>query len=229
MDMFKSLLRGPLTIIFALILSFSAEALTLPDIPVTNQFGVESSLAKHLRGNGILVLGFYGCKHICNFMVKNLSRTLSQRPNYPQVVFLSVDETEGPRDALSLRKRIIGPEKDRWSFLVSDKESIQRLATALNFQFRRDPATGVITHEIGLYTLKDGELLKSMSKMQLDEKDLDFASGPQKTLQELKKFCSEFDPSKSKYGTLVMNFLMGMCLLFLVGASAIFYHLRKSR
>lgn len=226
--MFKSLLKGPLIIIFALILSFNSQAMTLPDIPVVNQFGVKSTLMEHLKGNGILVLGFYSCKHVCHFMVKNLSRTLSQRPNYPKVVFLSIDETEGPRDALALRKRIIGPEKDKWSFLLSDKESIATLTKELDFKMRRDPVSGVITHEIGLYTLNNGELLKKMSRMQLDEKDLDFKVQSLGTLHEIKKFCSEFDPSKSKYGNLVMNLLTGMCMVFLAGALGGYLYLRKS-
>lgn len=225
--MFKSPLKGPLIIIFALILSFNLKAMTLPDIPVVNQFGVKSTLLQHLKGDGILVLGFYGCKHVCHFMVKNLSRTLSRREVYPKVVFLSIDETEGPRDALALRKRIIGPEKDRWSFLLSDKESIARLTQELDFKMRRDPVSGVITHEIGLYTLHNGELLKKMSRMQLDEKDLDFKLEPQNALHEIKKFCSEFDPSRSKYGTLVINFLTGMCLLFLGVAVGSFFYLRR--
>ena len=225
--MFRSLLIGPMIIIFALCLSLNTQAQTLHNIPVANEFAVEGNLKSHLEDESLLVLGFYHCKHICQFVVKNLSRKLSTFSKYPKVIFLSIDETEGPRDALSLKKRIIGPEKHRWAFLTSDKESIEKLAKDLNFSMKRDPVSKQITHEIGFYSIKNGVVMNKISHLDITEKDLAFESRPESFISDIKKFCSEFDPSKSKYGHLVMKGLTIACVFFMFVAIGWFIYLRR--
>lgn len=217
--------KGPLIIIFA-ILSLELFAAPLPDVKVTNEFGQNSTLSSHLEDESLIVMGFYQCRHICHFVAKNLAQKLSTFKSYPKVIFFGIDENEGPRHALNLQKRIVGPQKSRWSFLVADKKNIDELVKHLNFDMSRDPVSGVITHEMGLYAVKNGEVINKISDIVVEEKDLKFdkTSGH---LDGLKKFCSEFDPRKSKYGQLIVNSLTAACVVFMVLALFGFRYLRR--
>ena len=222
MDIFKCLLIAPLIIICA-IFSSGVRA-SLPDIPVTNEYGVTSSLSNHLNERGLLVMGFYNCKHICDFMVKNLSKDLSGFKHYPHVVFFGIDENEGPRDALKLKKRIVGNARKYWTFLTTDKNSIQKLASSLPFEMKRDPVSGVITHEIGFYTVEGNQVINKITDLNINEA---LFESPPTVLDHIKRFCSEFDPRKSKYGVYVINGLSLLSVAF-VGVLALwFIHLRR--
>lgn len=215
--MFRSLLKGLLIIIFALTLSNQvAYSKTIIDVPVVNEYGVVGNLKSHLENESLLVMGFYNCKHICDFVVRNLSKTLSQGKKYPKVIFFGIDENEGPRDALRLKKRFFGPERDRWTFLTTDKRHIDKLASSLPFEMKRDPATDAITHEIGFFMIKDNEIIKKISSIDLTPKDLEFSQGSVTLVDHVKKFCSEFDPTKSKYGVMILRALSLAGIVFLV-------------
>lgn len=217
--MLRSLLKGHLIIIFALTLSNQvAHSKSITDVPVVNEFGVVGNLKSHLEDESLLVMGFYNCKHICDFVVRNLSRTLSRGEKYPKVLFFGIDENEGPRDALRLKKRFFGPERDRWTFLTSDKKHIDKLASSLPFEMKRDPATDAITHEIGFFVIKNGEILRKISTVDIAPQDLDFTNSTPTFVEHVKKFCSEFDPTKSKYGVMILRALALTGILFLVGA-----------
>ncbi|WP_408098984.1 SCO family protein [Peredibacter sp. HCB2-198] len=220
--MFKCLLIAPLIIICA-ILSSRAQA-SLPDIPVTNEFGVTSPLSKHLNERSLLVMGFYNCKHICDFMVKNLSQDLARFKIYPHVVFFGIDEHEGPRDALKLKKRIVGDAKHHWTFLTTDKTSIHKLAMALPFEMKRDPVSDVITHEIAFYTVENNQVINKVTDLKITE---DIFGAPVTALDHIKRFCSEFDPRKSKYGTYVINGLSLLSLAFVGVLVFWFIYLRR--
>lgn len=226
--MFRSLLKGLLIITFALTLSNQmAYSKPIIDVPVVNEYGVVGNLKSHLESESLLVMGFYNCKHICDFVVRNLSKTLSQGKKYPKVIFFGIDENEGPRDALRLKKRFFGPERDRWTFLTSDKRHIDKLASALPFEMKRDPATDAITHEIGFFMIKDGKILKKISSIDITPKDLVFSNDTPSFVEHVKKFCSEFDPTKSKYGVMILRALTLTGILFLVIALVWFRSLRR--
>lgn len=225
--MLKSLLIGLLITIFSALTLSSSQAQTIPSVPVANQFGVRDLLPAHLQKESLLVLGFYKCKHVCQFVVKNLTQTLSKFKEYPNAVFLSIDEEEGPRDAIQLMKRINGPERQYWTFLVADKASIDRIAKDLNFEMKRDPATGQITHEIGFYTVKNGEVFRKISHLEITEADFAFDKPRPTVVDHIKKFCSAFNPANSKYGPLVMRALFLTCCAFLIASLTWFYYLRR--
>lgn len=220
--MFRSLLIAPL-IIICVIISNGAQA-SLPKISVTNEYGEKSLLSSHLHERSLLVMGFYNCKHICDFMVKNLSQDLARFKRYPRVIFFGIDENEGPRDALKLKKRIVGEAKHHWTFLTTDKAGIARLARALPFEMRRDPVSGVITHEIGFFTTEQNRVINKITDMNISES---LFESPMTPMEHIKKFCSEFDPRKSKYGVLVINGLSLLSVLFIGGLGFWFMHLRR--
>lgn len=220
----KSLSIGLLITIF-ISLSARAWSQTIPDVKVVNEFGQERRLSSYLDEKSILVMGYYNCRHICHFVTKNLSSQLRTFKDYPNVVFFGIDETEGPRNALRLRKRIIGSEKEHWSFLVAEKKAIETLARELDYEMNRDPVSGTITHEMGLYLVAQNKVMKKIPELVVAEKDLDFDHPG--ALHAVKKFCSEFDPRKSKYGSLVLNGLTFACVVFMVVAVGGFKRLRR--
>lgn len=222
MAIFKCLLIAPLIIICAILSSESRAS--LPDIPVTNEFGVTSSLSTHLKERSLLVMGFYNCKHICDFMVKNLSQDLAQFKHYPHVVFFGIDEKEGPRDALKLKKRIVGSAKYHWTFLTTDRKSIQKLATALPFEMKRDPVSDVITHEIAFYTVEGNQIINKITDLNITE---NLFESEATVLDQIKRFCSEFDPRKSKYGVYVINGLSLLSVAFVGVLVFWFNYLRR--
>jgi cytochrome oxidase Cu insertion factor (SCO1/SenC/PrrC family) len=226
--MLKSLLKGPLIIIFV-VLSLSAWGAKIPDVQVANEFGLKTTLISQLEDKTILVMGFYHCKHMCNFVVKNLSQKLVSYKNYPKVVFFGIDENEGPRDALRLGKRIIGNARERWTFLIADRPEIKQMASALKFEMGRDPVSKTITHEMGIYAVNAKGEAKKLDELTMKESDLVVKSSQDNisTLAAIKKFCAEFDPSKSRSGMLVIRMLFIGSTLFLIAAGLGFMHLRR--
>lgn len=227
--MFKSLLKGPLIIIFV-VLSLSAYGKSLPDVSVANEFGREGRLLSHFDDKTLLVMGYYKCRHMCNFVVKELNEKLVNFKNYPKVVFFGIDEFEGPRDALRLGKRIIGKARTRWTFLVSDKDSIQEVARTLNFEMKRDVVSNTMTHEMGVYAVNQQGEFSKLNEMEMKESDLEISSSESMSpMSAIKTFCSEFDPRKSKSGMLLLRMLSVGSGVFLTFAFMGFMHLRRKR
>lgn len=223
----KSLLIVPLIIIFS-ILTHDVYARSFPHVKVANEFGVTKNLRDLLQEKSILVMGYYNCKHMCNFLIKDLTRKLESFNEYPNVIYFGIDENEGPRDALFLKKRIFGPFKRKWTFLVADKVNINKLASFLNFELKRDPVSGVINHELGLYAAEGGNLIRKLPDVDFQEKDM-LSPNDTNLIGTLKKFCSEFDPRRSKYGTLVVTLLSASSALFLMLSAAGFFYLKRNR
>ncbi|MGE3610601.1 MAG: hypothetical protein AB7I27_13505 [Bacteriovoracaceae bacterium] len=181
---------------------------------MANEFGVSQNLDPLLKDGSIFVMGLYHCTHMCNFIIKTLDQKLSKFKKYPTVIYFGIDENEGPRDALLLKKRIIGPQKKYWSFLTSDKESISKISHSLNFKMKRNPVSENIDHEMGVYSVQNGSLTK-IDEFNFIEDDL------KKTTiwHSFVKFCSEYDPKKSKYGPLILKSLSISSIFFLITAS----------
>lgn len=209
-------------IIISITMSLNLSAATLPEIKAANQFAVEKDLKSFIKEKSIIVMGYYHCTHMCNFVVQNLDKKLANFKDYPHVTYFGIDENEGPRDALQLSKRIVGPQKARWNFLVTDKKSIEKMAQSLSFEMKRNPVSGEINHELGLYSFNDGKI----SKLDVDFTEEQLYSN-HTTWSKIKQFCSEFDPRKSKYGPLVMRMLSIGSMIFLVIAGFGFVHLRR--
>lgn len=223
--MFRFLLRGPLIIILSLSLETRAGA-NLPDIQVANEFGQSKSLSKILDQDSLLMLGYYNCRHLCHNTIHQLQKKLSRFKKYPQVVFLSLREDEGPGDALRFKKRLPKNISPHYQFLVSRKQEVVKLANFLNFSFKEDPATGSLTHENAVYFISQNQLARKFMGMKFKEQDLKLTSTPGKFF-DYKEFCSEFDPSKSKYGLLVIKGLSVFSALFILIAGFFFIRSRK--
>lgn len=223
----RSPLKGPLIIICALLCLRLNAAPSIPDVKVVNEFAVDGNLSQYLKGETLLVMGFYHCKHMCNYIVRDLSRNLAQFKQHPKVVYFGIDEKEGPRDAIHLKKRIIGPLKQNWTFLVAEKNSIEQVVQALKFEMSRDPVTDVITHEMGIYWTKDGVVLKKLDVLEIQEADLLAQRPLHQSLSAIKRFCTAFDPSRSKYGPEVLRFLSLASVVFLAALAYGLFKLRR--
>lgn len=194
------------------------ETVKVSNVSVADELGQSHSLYDYLKEKTLLVMGYYQCKHMCNFMIKDLTKKLSKMKAAPAVVYFGIDENEGPRDALRMRKRIFGPLKSKWHFLISDKTNIEKVAKDLSFQMKRDPVSGAIIHELGLYVMDGHQVLSKLPDVEFTEKDLTITKPETKSdfMAHIKRFCSEFDPMKSKYGPLIMKSLSGASILFLI-------------
>ena len=200
--------------IFALCLS-NLRAAEVPSIKTANAFGVDAPLSTYLNGKSIFVLGFYQCHHLCDNIVRNLGSNLKGLHQKIPVTFLSVDENEGPRDGLRMLKRS-RQSRETWNFLVSDEKSIRSVTDAMGFEWKRDPVSGFITHESGVYLMNGQTIVKKVNPADLKTVDLDVES-PQGKFFDYKQFCSAFDPHRSKYGGLIMKSLTALCVAFLIG------------
>lgn len=213
-------------ITLSLFLVKEVAAREIGDIQVQDAMGRSSELSHFTKGESLLILGFFQCRHMCDFIVQNLSSRFNKFKHHPRVNFISIDEKETPHDALMMKRRMKGANKDHWNFLTTSKEGIRELTEDLDFSWERDPASGIITHESASYILRDGKFMRKLPGFDIKEGDLNL-SRPQGKFFDFKQFCSAFDPSRSKYGVLVMQSLTVISTVFLLILGFIFLKLKK--
>jgi len=108
----------------------------------------------------ILLMAFYKCTGVCSIELESLKKTIrgmkkDDAGDLYNLVVVSIDPREGPRDAKMKRDEIIeGYDRkgtDRgFKFLTGDMKNIQGLADEVGFRFYRDDKTGNITHPAGI-------------------------------------------------------------------------------
>jgi cytochrome oxidase Cu insertion factor (SCO1/SenC/PrrC family) len=195
---------------------------------VRDEEGKERSLSEVLGKESILLPGYFGCEHLCHFTMKNLASKMARFRHHPKIVFLSINAEDTPRDAVILKKQIKGPERKYWTFLTAGGKTIRAITKELDFSWKPDPASGTIGHESALYVMKDGAVGRKIAGYDLKESDLDL-SQPRGKFFDFKQFCSSFDPSRSRYGNLVMKALSMSSVLFLVFAVGGWMKLRRKK
>jgi cytochrome oxidase Cu insertion factor (SCO1/SenC/PrrC family) len=198
----------------------------IPDVKIRDEKGQERFLRKELGERGLLVFGYFRCPHLCQFTSKTLAKRLSTCKHIPRVTFITLDHEETKEDARAFRKQLAGPLGNNWKLFTAEEKDIAALTKALNFSWKRDPASGTINHEAAVFVTQDGEFIRKLPSLDVKEGDLDLTK-PQGKFFDFKQFCSAFDPARSKYGALVVNSLTALSAVFVAILGIFFWRLRR--
>ena len=197
-------------------------------LPLDTAFRDESGRVTQLgayfgRRPVLLALVYYTCPMLCNQILTGVAaglRPLSLRPGRDfDVVAISINPAETPSDAAAKRDFVTRRYSSKagtggWHFLVGDQAAIHRVAEAVGFHYRYDPASKMFFHASGVMAVTpQGKLARYFYGVDYEPKDLKLglieASNNKigSLTDQILLFCYHYDPATGKYGAVVMNIL----------------------
>lgn len=185
------------------------------DLPFDDEAGQKVTLRKYMGKPVILALVYYQCPSLCNLVLNGLTRSVKNVPmtagkDY-EVVAVSFDPRETPSIAAA-KKASYGTKS--WHFLTGEQSSSKSLAESVGFHFAFDPVTNQYAHGSAIILLTpDGRITRYFYGIEYPARDLRLglveASGGQigSAVDQVMLYCYHYDPSKGKYGLVIMNVL----------------------
>ena len=195
----------------------------------------------------ILVLAYYHCKNLCPAVIDELHGHLLELPltagkDY-QVVTVSIDPRETPRDAMDSRKmflmRSARQELDEaLRFLTGDQASIDALADAVGFRYTYDEVNQEYAHPAGVMILTpDGTISRYLFGTGYNDQDLrlalvDSSEGKVGSLTDrILLYCYHYDPSAGRYSSIALEAMRigGAISVVLLGGAVGILLIREKR
>lgn len=213
-------------------------------VPLGAQFTDESGrsvkLGEYLGTRpAVLALVYYTCPMLCDQILRGIVhglRPLSLRPGRDfDVIAISINPKEGPRDAAAKRQESVSlyskhASPEGWHFLTGTETNIRDVTNAVGFRYRYDAQSGMFFHAAGIMLLTpEGRAARYLYGVEFQPKDLKLGliesshhriGSP---VDQLLLFCSHYDARAGKYTTSVLTLLevsAAMFLAFLVGGLA---------
>jgi protein SCO1/2 len=169
----------------------------------------------------LLSLGYYNCPMLCPMVRDGLVRSIKplsfSAGREFEVVIVSIDPDEGPKDAKPRREDSLS-RYDRsgteggWHFLTGSRESIARLTDAVGFRYSRDAATGQFAHAAGLVVATpSGEISRYLFGAEFSPRDVRLAlveaseSRIGGLTDQLLLFCYHYDPAAGRYSAVALG------------------------
>ena len=195
----------------------------------------------------ILVLAYYHCKNLCPAVIDELHGHLLEVPLKPgqdyQVVTVSIDPRETPREAMDSRKvftmRSSRQELDEaLHFLTGDQASIDALANAVGFRYAYDEANQEYAHPAGVMVLTpDGTISRYLFGTGYNDQDLRLAlvdSGQGKVgnlTDRILLYCYHYDPAAGRYSSIALQAMRigGAVSVLLLGGAVGILLIREKR
>lgn len=199
----------------------------------TDSTGAEVSLSELLGGEVpvVLTLAYYRCPALCNLVLAGTARALRESglemgKDY-RVVTVSIDPSEGPREAKERRRGYLqamglSDQTSDWPFLTGDEPSIRELAEAVGFRYRYDAELKQFAHAaVAMVLTPDGRVSRYFYGIAYPPRDLRLslveAAGGRvgTTFDRVLLTCFQYDPVSRRYGWAVKTFLrVGSLLIF---------------
>ena len=205
------------------------------DLQLTDQDGKLVELGALIDRPTILSLVYHTCPAVCRPLMEDLSKTLGKMDIEPGVdydlITISFDEDDTAATARDFKDRTMAsldddfPE-DAWTFLVGDKDAIERMTASVGFRFKRTgldfahPTTVIVLAKDGMVSryLLGAEFLPADLKMAVYEASQGRTGG---TISKFFQFCFSYDPSGRGY-VLNITRVVGTGMLLGVVGFAVF-------
>jgi len=185
---------------------------------------------------------YYRCKNECTELLVGIAQALHGVDADPgkayRVVTVSVNEAEGPADALEKKAIALASiEKpfppSAWRFLVGSDAQIDALADSVGLSYQRRGED--FDHPLGLIVLAPGgKVVRYMTgadflPVDLSMSILEASSGlVRPTIAKLLRFCMSYNPQSRQFGFNILR-VSGIVISFLVGAFVLFLVLTGKR
>jgi protein SCO1/2 len=193
----------------------------------------------------VLALVYFDCPNLCtlvlNGMVLSLADLRRDVGDGFQVVVVSIDPTETPalaadKKTVYLRRYARGTNQpEEWHFLTGDQANISKLAAAVGYRYRYDPALHQFAHGSGIMVLdSQRRLVKYLLGIEYPPSQLDEAVGlAQKgetgsPVENFLLLCYCYNPLTGPYGFLIFTLLKVAAAATVLGLGGfIFFQLRR--
>lgn len=217
------------------------------NLPFKNESGRPVTLQEYFHGKPVvLALVYYACPMLCNMELNGLLHSLKGISLNPgddfEVVTVSFDPRETPQLAAAKKQKYAAeygrPAAARgWHFLTGPETSSRALADAVGFHYAYDKAQDQYAHASGIIVLTpEARVSRYFFGITYPSRDLRLglveASNNQigTPADQILLFCFHYDPTKGKYGFVIINVLRAFALLTLAALGAlIFFLTRRSR
>ncbi len=194
------------------------------DLAFVDENGERVSLGRYFGDKPVLLtLVYYECPMLCTEILNGVLRA-ARTMNFQigkefEIVTVSIDPGETPR--LAAEKKVYyaggyGREgaAQGWHFLTGREEEIHRLADAVGFQYRYDPATDLYSHASSIMLLTpQGRVSRYFFGVEYSPRDLRLGmveASENKIgspIDQALLYCFHYDPATGKYSVVIMNVL----------------------
>jgi protein SCO1/2 len=192
-------------------------------LPFVDETGSPVKLADYFRERPVvLVLAYYRCPMLCNQVLRGAVKAIDASglrggADY-EVVIVSFDPHDTPREAAELKKTILGRSSEDsqagWHLLTGAGENSARLAEQVGFKFQYDERSGQYAHAAGLMVLTPtGELSRYFYGIDFPPRDLRLglveasANKIGSPVDQILLYCFHYDPLTGRYGLAIINTL----------------------
>ena len=196
------------------------------DVTLVDERGETVKLGQYF-GSGkkpvVLNLGYYGCPMLCGLVTNGLVDLVKQIGWTPgdefEIVTLSIDPAEKFPLAMAKKRSVIDALDQPaaaagWHFLTGDEKSIQRVADAVGFGFKWDPAQQQYAHQAVLILLTpDGRVSRYLYGIRFGPKTarlslVEASNGKVgSSLDQVMLLCFHFDPNAGSYSLSAMRLM----------------------
>jgi protein SCO1/2 len=193
------------------------------DVELVDQDGSSVRLGDLFREERPVLFApvYYGCPMLCSMVLDGVVRNLKPLGLTPgrdfEVVALSFDPTETPRDAAEMRgvmlERYRRPEGDAgFHFLTGEQARIAQVMEQLGVRYQLDERTGQYTHAGGIVLLTpEGVISRYFFGVDFPSRDLrlglvEASQGAIGTLiDQVLLYCYRYDPVIGRYSAITLN------------------------
>jgi len=211
------------------------------DVPFIDEAGDTVRLKDVMQGPTVLSLLYYRCPDACGLLLTGIARVLGAMGDTsgtaPNVVTISIDETETPADAAKAKTIALESlqrplSKTRWHFLTGAGPSIKRVTNAVGFRFVKKG--NEFDHPLGLVVLSpQGKVVRYIMGTDFLPMDITLSlmqasSGAvQPTIARVLRACFSYDPKSHRF---VFNVLqVSATVVFLIVAMFVAYLIASGR
>ncbi|GAA4334354.1 hypothetical protein GCM10023144_26550 [Pigmentiphaga soli] len=185
----------------------------------------------------VLVLGYYHCPMLCSTLMDGVIESLHGIGVDYRVVGVGIDPAETPADAAARHaayQGLLDPEqRGRLHLLTGAAAPVARIARAVGFHYRRDPATGQYAHPAGfVVATPDGTVSRYFPGVRFAPRDLRLAlveasRGTVGSVSDrLFLLCAHYDPQRGRYTLAAMTAARAAGLAVLAVLAAMLWRLR---
>lgn len=194
------------------------------DLRFRDEAGRNVALADYFGRKPVLLsFAYYHCPMLCPMVLEGIVRGL--RPlawnvgGEFEIVTVSIDPKETPAQAVAKKQKLVADygrpgAADGWHFLVSDGDSVKKLAEAVGFRYEYDAAHDQFAHAAGIViATPQGKISRYLYGIDYAPRDVklslvEASDGKIGSLaDQILLFCYHYDPATGKYGMAAMTSL----------------------
>ncbi len=195
----------------------------------------------------VLIMVCYQCPMLCTQVLTRFTGAMLGVRKFNigrefDVVTVSIDPRDGPREAAEAKARYIQryrrPEAEKgWHFLTGKKDQIDALAQAVGFRYAWDPEVQQYAHASGIMLLTpQGRVAQYYYGIEYAPRDIQLGLVEAtkgkigSIVDQVLLYCFHYDPRQGHYGAVIFNILRlsALATVLLVGGFMLFMFRRDA-